>query len=136
MGMWRCSKCDRVFEHTGQMHSCHKVPLAEHFKNKELAEKLFDHLVGQIEEKVGKSQIISLPCCVHLFGKYDFLAALPKRDGLEIRFTLDRKLDTPRLKISVPVSAKAVKNCFDIKTKEEIDMEMLKWLDESYHLKG
>ena len=96
---------------------------------------MFDHLSRVIGEKIGKIKVISLPCCVHLFGQYDFLAALPKKEKLEVRFALDRKLDSPRLKQSVPLSANSVKNCLDINMAEEIDSELIGWISESYHLK-
>ena len=126
--MWTCPKCSRVFGKSKQPHSCKNVPLENHFENKEKAKQLFDHLVEQVNKKVGKTKIISIPCCVHLFGKYDFLAALPKKDGLEIRFALDRELDSPRLNQSVPMSSKVFKNCFDISSKEEFDDEFIGWL--------
>ena len=63
------------------------------------------------------------------------LSALPKKDALEIRFALDRQINASRLKQCVPLSSKIYKNCFDIKTIKEIDEELIKWLDESYHLK-
>jgi len=134
--MWTCKKCGRIFKKAKQPHSCRKVPLEQHFKNKDKAKELFDHLVKRIEKEIGKVKIISIPCCVHLFGKYDFLAALPKKDRLEIRSALDRELKTPRLKTSVPMSSKVFKNCFDICLKKEIDDEFVGWLKESYHLKS
>jgi hypothetical protein len=91
-------------------------------------------LVEQVNN-IGKVKIISLPCCIHLFGKYDFLAALPKRDGLEIRFVLNRVLNGPRLTQSVPMSSSVFKNCFEITSEKEIDNEFVGWLTESYHLK-
>src|SRR4030065_592804 len=102
--MWICSKCERIFEKAKQPHSCNKIPIDVHFKNKDKAKEIFDYLVKQIKKQIGKCQIISIPCCIHLFGNYDFLAALPKKDKLEIRFALDRQLDTPRLKICIPMS--------------------------------
>jgi len=133
--MWTCPKCKRVFKKAAQPHSCHIIPLDTHFTNKQKAKELFDYLIREINVKIGKSKIISIPCCVHLFGNYDFLAALPKKDGLEIRFSLKRKLNTPRLKQGVWMSAKNYKNCFDITDKSEIDEELIKWIGESYHLK-
>jgi hypothetical protein len=64
------------------------------------------------------------------------LAALPKKDRLEVRFGLDRILDSPRLRQSVQVTAETFKNCVDIKKVEEIDKELIGWLDEAYHLKN
>ena len=118
-----------------QPHTCRKVPLEQHFKNKDLAKSLYEKLVEVIESQIGKCKIISLPCCVHLFGNYDFLAALPKKDRLEIRFTLDRVLATKRLGQSVPISQKKYKNCIDISDKFEIDGELIGWINEAYHLK-
>ncbi|RJR25768.1 hypothetical protein C4578_00850 [Candidatus Microgenomates bacterium] len=133
--MWICEKCGRVFEKTNQPHSCKKVPLEQHFKGKAKAKELFDFLVEQVNRKIGKCKIVSIPCCVHLFGTYDFLAALPKKDKLEIRFALDRRLDSTRLKTCVPMSTKIFKNCIDIKLKEEIDEEFIDWVKQSYSLK-
>jgi hypothetical protein len=133
--MWTCSKCNRIFEKENQIHSCKKVSLEEHFKNKEKAQKLFDLLFKRINSEIGKCEIISLPCCIHLFGKYDFLAALPKKDKLEIRFSLDRELDSSRLKQSIPISLKFFKNCLDLNSINEINDELFKWLNESYFLK-
>ncbi len=133
--MWTCIKCGRIFEKAKQPHSCNKIPLEQHFKNKDKAKGLFECLVEQINKKVGECKIISIPCCIHLFGNYDFLAVLPKINGLEIRFGLDRKLENSRLKQSIPVSLKSYKNCVDVNSKKEIDEELIRWLKEAYHLK-
>lgn len=130
--MWTCSNCGRIFNKTAQPHSCKKIPLEQHFKNKNLAKEVFEYLVKEINVKVGKCKIISLPCCIHLFGNNDFLAALPKKDRLEIRFNLNRKLNSSRVKQCVPVSLKAFKNCFDVTSVKEIDEEFIKWIDEAY----
>jgi hypothetical protein len=133
--MWTCPKCGRIFTKASQPHSCKKVPLESHFQGKIKARELFDFLVARIQDQISDCQIISIPCCVHLFGTYDFLAALLKKDRLEIRFALDRCLDTPRQKICVPMSSKIFKNCFDISTQTELDREFMDWIKESYHLK-
>lgn len=131
--MWTCQKCSRTFGKENQPHSCQKLSLEQHFANKYQAKELFDYLVELINKEIGQSQTISLPCCVHLFGSYDFLAALPKKDKLEVRFALNKKLS--QAKICVPLSAKTYKNCFDINSKEQFDDEFVGWLKESYHLK-
>lgn len=133
--MWICLKCERIFQKANQPHSCHKVSLEDHFNNRGLAKELFDILVKEIIEKIGKCKIISIPCCVHLYGNYDFLAALPKKEKLEIRFVLGRILSSPRLNQNVPVSKRYYKNCINLKNKEEINTELLGWIKEAYHLK-
>ncbi len=134
--MWICKKCGRIFGKTKQPHSCQKIPVEEHFKNKGYAKEIFDCLVKKIRNDIGRCEIISIPCCIHLFGNYDFLAALPKKDKLEIRFVLNRRLSGPRLKMCVPMSAKIFKNCLNLYKVENIDDELTGWLTESYHLKS
>lgn len=134
--MWTCPNCSRIFKKTKQPHSCKRVSLESHFINKNKARILFDYLLQHIEQHIGTCKIIPLPCCIHLLGAYDFLAALPKKDGIEIRFALNRAVDSPKLKISVPVSSTMYKNCFMLTSKEEIDAECMDWIKESYHLKN
>lgn len=131
--MWICSKCERIFEKENQPHSCKKIPLEQHFINKAKAKELFDYLVKLVNEEIGKCKPISFSCCIHLFGRYDFLAALPKKNRLEIRFALNKKLKQAITCVSL--SARAYKNCFDIYSKEDFDNEFVGWLKESYHLK-
>lgn len=133
--MWTCPKCGRIFEKAKQSHSCRQISLEEHFNKKQKAREIFDYLVKEIEKKIGECRIISIPCCVHLYGNYDFLAALPKKDKLETRFSLGRVLDSSRLKQSVPVSSKYYKNCIDLKNTTDVDKELIGWLKEAYKLK-
>jgi hypothetical protein len=133
--MWTCPNCGRIFEKAKQPHSCRKIPLEEHFKNKSKAKELFDLLHKRIGQEIGSCRIISIPCCIHLFGHYDFLAALPKKDRLEIRFALDEKLNSPRLKQGVAMSNRIYKNCTDISSSEDIDEDLVGWLTRSFHLK-
>lgn len=133
--MWQCPKCQRRFEKIGQIHSCQTKPLEAHFLNKETAKEIFEALSKEISDKVGKVEVVSIPCCIHLFGHYDFLAALPKKDRLEIRFVLNKMLETDRLKASVPVSKTEFKNCIDVFSAKEIDEELISWLKEAYYLK-
>lgn len=133
--MWTCPKCGRIFEKTRQSHSCHIVPLGQHFQHKDQARELYDRLLDKVNEQIGRCRVISLPCCIHLFGRYDFLAVLPKKDKIEIRFASDQKLKNPRVKQSIPTSAELYKICLDIEKKEEMNAELLRWLRRAYFLK-
>lgn len=133
--MWTCKNCGRIFKKEQQPHSCNTLPLEKHFENKEKSKRLFDHLLDKINKTVGKCKVISLPCCIHLYGNYDFLAALPKKDRLEIRMGLDRALKSSRFKQSVSTSQKTYKNCIDVISEKDIDDELVGWIRESYYLK-
>jgi hypothetical protein len=135
--MWTCPKCKREFKRAKQQHTCATKPLNEHFKNKYEAYLLYQKLLKAIGSKIGKIKVLSIPCCIHLFGNYDFMAILPKKDGvLELRFALNRKLTGKRITACVPLSASSYKNCLTIESAKDIDSELLKWLKESYHLKN
>jgi hypothetical protein len=133
--MWTCPKCGRIFEKAAQPHSCQRIPLEKHFSNKELAKDLFDFLFYEINATIGPCQIVSIPCCIHLFGKYDFLAALPKKDRLEVRFAYSQVIESQRISQYVSMSAKIYKICLDVYNHEDINPELIAWLDQSYHLK-
>jgi len=134
--MWKCPECGRIFDKQGQTHSCRRVPVEQHFRNKEVAQALFVQLQEALRSSIGECEVISLPCCIHLYGKYDFLAALPKKDRLEIRFALGRPLDSPRVKQSAQTSGRAYTNCTDIRSASEIDEELMEWLAEAYQMRG
>lgn len=134
--MWACPTCKRVFNKENQPHSCSVKPLNDHFKNKEKAKVLFEYLLNFINTNVGKCKVISIPCCIHLYGKYDFLAVLPKIDKLEIRFALDKKIDNSLLIQQIPVSSKLFKICLEINSKEDLDEDILEYLKTSYYLKN
>lgn len=131
---WQCPKCNRTFSRTRQPHSCRTVSLDDHLRQ-DGPRSLFARLVAEVTSDVGKCDVLSLPCCIHLVGRYDFLAVLPKKDRLEVRFVLERELTDPRVKRSVPVSKKLFKHCVDIETAEDIDEVMLEWIREAYHLR-
>lgn len=133
--MWQCQKCGRIFDKQGQVHSCQVKPLDEHFEGKDLAKSIFDALLEAIREEIGPCEVVSIPCCVHLYGTYDFLAALPKKDRLEVRFALNRALESPRVNQTVPLSRTTYKNSLDLQSVSDIDSELLGWLTEAHHLR-
>lgn len=133
--MWKCPKCKRIFQKTDQMHSCKSYPIELHFKNKEKAKEIYDELLSTVKSKVGKLSEISLPCCIHWYGTYEFLALLAKSDKLEVRFALDREIKNKRIYVSVRLSSSSFKNCLYLNDINDIDDELLDWIRESYNMK-
>ena len=87
--MWTCSECGRVFRKAKQPHSCQKIPLDKHFRNKDKARDLFEYLETKVKNNIGKSKTTSLPCCIHLSGKYDFLDGVVVSNGCDAMRRLD-----------------------------------------------
>jgi hypothetical protein len=131
---WRCPKCNRAFRRARQAHSCKTVPLEEHLRHDDALRSLFSHLLDELKSQVGSCEVISLPCCIHLFGTYDFLAVLARKRHLEIRFALRRRLEDPRVTRCVQIGKSSYKHSVDVEAAEDIDDELLGWLSEAYHL--
>jgi hypothetical protein len=130
---WRCPTCGRGFARTGQQHSCRVVALEEHLPEGDPRRPLFDALLAAVRDEVGRCDVVSLPCCVHLAGRHDFLAVLPRKGRLELRFTLPRALRASRVRRAEPISRTAVKHSLDIAADTDIDAELLGWVREAYH---
>jgi hypothetical protein len=131
---WRCPRCSRVFRRTGQQHSCRTVSLEEHLAHDDAMRPVFDELLARVRREIGAADIVALPCCIHLAGSEDFLAVLPRRRWLELRFTLRRELDSPRITHATRISSTKHKHSTNIATVQDIDGELLGWLREAYHL--
>jgi len=132
--LWTCPKCKRQFEKKNQAHSCVRFPLANHFKNKDYAQSLFEHLKKEIIKNVGPVKIESLPCCIHLVSRYTFGAVWALKDGIRIDFRTDYKIKTRKSYRMIRMSANRYLYYFDIKNKQEIDRELLGWIKQSYRL--
>jgi hypothetical protein len=131
---WRCPDCGRGFARRRQPHSCKRLPIEEHFPAGGISRPLLDALVAAIRADVGPCELLSLPCCIHLTATEDFLAVLPKRDQVEVRFTLHRRVHGPRIVACAQTSRSAYKHRVDVAAVEDIDAELLAWIGEAYHL--
>jgi hypothetical protein len=131
---WRCPRCDRVFRRTRQQHSCRTVRLEEHVAPGHAMRPVFDELVARVRREVGDAEVVSLPCCIHLSGTHDFLAVLPRKTRLEVRFSLRRELASPRITHATRISGTTYKHSTDVAAVHDIDDELLGWLREAYHL--
>ncbi|MDD5040108.1 MAG: DUF5655 domain-containing protein [Patescibacteria group bacterium] len=134
--IWTCPKCHRTFDRENRPHSCVIYPVENHFRNKEEAEKLFAQLKKAITQKIGPVKVYALPCCIRVHHIRDFMAVLPKRNGvLELRLGHSHPIKSKRIFASVPMSKTTFKNCLRISSAKDIDTELLGWVRESYKLR-
>jgi hypothetical protein len=131
---WRCPRCGRVFRRTRQQHSCRTVRLEDHVGPGDAMRPVFEELLARVRREIGAADVVSLPCCIHLCGTHDFLAVLPRKARLEIRFSLRREVESRRITHATRISSAKHKHSTDIATVEDIDDELLGWLREAYHL--
>jgi hypothetical protein len=134
MNKWKCPRCKREFAKKNQQHSCVSYPLANHFKNKEYAKELFNYLKQQIAKKIGPVKIESLPCCIHFVSSYTFGACWALRDRIRVDFRTDYKLTTKKPYKMIKISPNRFLYYIDLKTKKDIDAELLGWMRKLYGL--
>ncbi|NYZ60771.1 hypothetical protein H0O01_03680 [Candidatus Micrarchaeota archaeon] len=128
---WTCPKCKRKFEKKGQTHSCAFYPVAKHLAGKEVGKKLYNALIAKMKKEIGKFRVESLPCCIHFVSTYTFAAVYALRDKIRIHFTLDHKLESPRIIRFSQIAAKRYMYSIDIKDEGELDKELLGWIKEA-----
>jgi hypothetical protein len=134
-GPWVCPTCGRAFRRAGQQHSCRRVDLDTHVGPEHPLRPLFDQLLARVRAEVTACDVIALPCCVHLgSGASDFLAVLPRKRHLEVRFTLDHELASPRIQRSSRTAAHRYKHSVHLTETRELDETLLDWVREAYHL--
>jgi hypothetical protein len=88
-----CPKCGKKFKHANQSHSCARIDIAEHFKNKSpRVRATFDRLMGELN-KLGNTTVNPVKSSIQVKGKTTFLSIKPTRDYLDIEFLLDDNVD-------------------------------------------
>jgi predicted RNA-binding protein with PIN domain len=92
---------------------------------------LFDHLVQEVERELGTCEVICLPCCIHLAGRSEFAAVLPRKHHLEVRFSLSREIEDARIERVTRTSASMWKHSVHVATVEEVAPALLAWLREA-----
>jgi hypothetical protein len=134
--LWTCSKCGRQFERHGQSHSCRLLSLTLHFEGKPAGKSLDEQLVKAVRKNIGAFNIESLQCCVHFVSTFTFAAVKIFKDKIRVDFSLDRKIKSKRINRIVQMSAHRYLFVVDIMNEDEIDTELIQWIQEAYSKKG
>jgi hypothetical protein len=134
--IWKCPKCGRKFEKTGQSHSCNVFPVKAHFKGKgKVSEALYHGLKEKIKKGVGGFKVDSIPCCIHLVSSFTFTAVRVLKNKIRVSFTLDHEIKSHRIHKSARYSASRFIHEVDIGSKSQIDKELLDWISQAYHIR-
>jgi phage host-nuclease inhibitor protein Gam len=132
--MWKCPRCNREFIKINQMHSCKLYPVNKHFENKEDSMQLYEELLKTLKKEIGPYKIESLPCCIHVLDEktnYTYACVYAIKDGIKLHITLDNLPRSNRIKKAIKIGKNKYKYEIFIKTKKEIDKELIAWLKES-----
>jgi len=129
--LWTCPKCGRQFERRGQFHSCRPFPLALHFEGRPAGKSLYDQFKKAIKKNTGTFKIESLQCCIHFVSTFTFAAVKIFKNKIKVDFSLDRKIRSNRINRFVQMSAHRYLFAMSIMKEEEIDTELIQWIQEA-----
>ena len=130
--LWTCPKCGREFERKNQSHSCKNYPLEKHFEGKEKGKMLYDDLKHKLEKAIGSFKIQSLECCIHFDHSTTFATVKIFKNKIQIEFSLGYEIVNKRILKMTHLSANRYLHSTNISTKEEIDNELIEWIQEAY----
>jgi Domain of unknown function (DUF5655) len=133
--MWRCPKCSRQFANRNQEHSCGKYTV-EDFLNGQGQEA--ESLYRAFEKLVlGLGPVLLAPAKTRVgFQARMIFAAVNKlsRDRLQAHVVLARRLESPRFTKIETISTRNHVHHFLIETVDQLDDEVLAWLQEAYRV--
>lgn len=132
--MWTCPACGRKFTRKNQSHSCEQYDLDAFFIGKtENARKLFDTLLervqpfGEVDLHVGK---------YHLTLRHlsTFSSIMVEKDHLTIVFISQEPIDEFPVHKNHPSGPNKYANVIKVEEVDEIDNQLIRWLQEAYEM--
>jgi len=134
--LWECPKCGRQFERKGQTHSCRPFPLEQHFNGKDVGKILYEKFRIAVKKRLGPFKIESLECCIHFVSTFTFAAVKIFKDKIRVDFSLIYKIKSKRINQYIQISAHRYLYYVDITEEDEIDEELMKWIQEAHDKKS
>jgi len=133
--LWTCPECGRQFQRRGQSHSCKAFPLEQHFAGKPAGRLLYEQFKKAVKKQVGAFKIESLECCIHFVATVTFVAVKIFKSKIQVDFSLADRIKDKRLKMPVQMSAHRYLYYVDIIMEDEIDAELMGWIQMAFDLK-
>jgi hypothetical protein len=131
---WTCPECGKEFRNPNQEHSCARVPVDEHFRNKPAAMRMiYDRLMMEVH-RFGDITVNPVKTSIKIKAGATFLSVGVRKDRLEIEFFLDREVSKPPITKSFRVSGQRVLHCAALEKFEMVNQELVSWLKESFDL--
>lgn len=131
---WTCPNCSKEFRNKNQEHSCARVPIDDHFRNKPIEIRMiYDRLMQEIM-RFGDVSVNPVKTSIQVKAGATFLSIRPKCDRLEIEFQLGREIAKLPITKVFPISRNRVLHTAILESYEQVDQELTEWLRESYEL--
>lgn len=135
MTNWTCPTCDRGFANPNQWHSCQVADLGEHFNRTEPHMRgSFDAIVAGLPREV---RVEAVKTAIHLGARRAMFASVNvRRTHLRVGILLDRRLQHRRVERVEVLSRTRYSHGVDVWGPDDVDAELLGWLNEAYDLRS
>jgi hypothetical protein len=130
--LWRCLRCGHRFVTKNLWHSCGRYKLADHFKGKpKILRETFGKLV-LAAKKFGRVTVYAQKTRIVFQGRVRFGGAVVKKDWVEGRLWLKRRIKHPRL-----IRVESYGNLgyglhFKLQNPNDIDEPLVELMGEAY----
>ncbi|NIO48435.1 MAG: hypothetical protein GTN73_03200 [Candidatus Aminicenantes bacterium] len=131
---WTCPNCKKEFRNKNQVHSCAKVDLEDHLKNKSpQVIATFDKLMRELG-KFGEITLNPVITSVQVRAGATFLSVKPKKECMEIEFQLSDEVNKLPIYKNIRISRNRVLHFAILKGPQEVNTQLINWLKKSYEL--
>jgi hypothetical protein len=132
--MWKCPKCRRLFANRNQSHFCSRYTLREHLAGKSPSAIALFREFAKMVKRCGPVRVVAEKTRIAFQVRMSFAAVSLRRDRIVGHVVLARRLENPRFTKVETISPRNHVHCFCLRTREEVDREVLGWLHEAYRV--
>jgi len=132
--MWRCARCRRSFANRNQSHSCARYTLRGHLAAKTPHAVALFRAFARLAARCGPVRVLPEKTRIAFQVRMSFAAVTLRRDSLVGHVVLARRLEHPRFTRIQRISPRNQVHCFRLRVLDEVDDEVLAWLEEAYRV--
>jgi hypothetical protein len=130
--MWTCPECERAFANRNQQHSCVRVELSAHFRDRPAAiRQLFDSFVQAVRRN-GPVRIVPTKTRIGFQVAMIFAAVTPRNMALSGHLVLAARVPDKRFFRIETISPRNHVHHFSLRSEEDIDARFQELLAEAY----
>jgi hypothetical protein len=133
--LWICPKCGNAFANRKNWHSCVRVPLADHFKDRPKARRLFNAFHDAVRA-IGPVRLVSSKTRIAFMVRVRFAGCTVRKDSLRAGLWLPYDARAPRAIKKELIPPHYHLFYFDIREPEDIDADFRRLLSEAYRQGG
>ena len=132
--LWTCPKCTRQFANLNQTHSCGSYTVEDHFRDKSpQVRSLYEGYVDLVN-RCGPVTVVPAKTRIGFQVRMIFTALSVRQRSLDCHVVLSRRLESDRFMRIQSLSPRNHVHYFSIRSREELDDEVLGWLTEAYEV--